>query len=61
MEMPPIDDMDTAKSAAEIHYDSYEWSGRDESRWERLPSQEQWWRVREAAEWIACIRQANPT
>jgi hypothetical protein len=59
--MPPIEDMDTAEAAAKVHYDSYEWSGCDGSRWERLPSQEQYWRVREAAEWIACIRQVNPT
>lgn len=60
MPLPPIDDMDTAEAAAKVHYDAHECSGRDGSRWELLPSQEQWWRVREAAEWIACIRQVKP-
>lgn len=54
--MPPIDDMETAEAVAKAHYDAYEWSGCDGSRWEHVPAEAQKRLVREAAEWVACIR-----
>ena len=57
--MSPIDDMDTAEAVAKVRYHDYEWSGCDGSRWERLPVDVQKRFVREAAEWIACIRAAD--
>ena len=56
MAMPPIEDMDTAEAVAKAHYESYKWSGCDGSRWEVLPAVVQKRLVREAAEWIACVR-----
>lgn len=59
MAMPPIDDMDTAAAVAKVRYDTYEWSGCDGARWERVPAEAQRRVVREAAEWIACVREAQ--
>ena len=57
MAMPPIDDMETAEAVAKVHYDAYEWSGCEGSRWNRLPAEARRRFTREAAEWVACIRQ----
>lgn len=59
MAMPPIEDMDTAEAVAKTHYDAYEWSGCDGSRWDRVPETTRKRLVREAAEWIACVRQST--
>lgn len=61
MAMPPIEDMETAEAVAKVRYDAYEWSGCDGSRWERVPAEAQRRMIREAAEWIACVREASDT
>ncbi|MBB3752654.1 hypothetical protein FHT44_005166 [Mycolicibacterium sp. BK634] len=59
MAMPPIDDMETAEAVARVHYDAYEWSGCNGSRWERVPADARKALVRTAAEWIACMREVK--
>lgn len=61
MAMAAIEDMDTARAVAKVHYDSYEWSGCRGARWDQLPWDAQERLAREAAEWIACIRVAGLT
>lgn len=59
MAMPPIDDMETAEAVAKTYYNAYRWSGCDGARWERVPADAQKRMIREAAEWIACVRLAS--
>lgn len=60
MVLPAIEDMETAEAVAKIRYDNYEWSGCAGSRWEALPAEVRRRLASEAAEWLSCIRAANP-